>query len=234
VQPHEAWDDAKAYVTAPLHWDKDDWLFFGGTVAALAVTHEADDNVRDHFTHGDANALDGKDSHSLDDALPAAVLVAGTWALAGLADEPAGWRELGSMLESSAFTLVSTELFKLSFGRERPNETADPDKWFAGGDAFPSMHSGLAFAIGTVFAESGSEDHRWLRRILGYGVAGTTAYLRLDHNAHWTTDVMAGAALGFSTARFTMNRRSGVQSHSSLSLVPANGGLMLAFTKPLH
>ena len=67
-----------------------------------------------------------------------------------------------------------------------------------------------------------------------YGVAGTTAYLRLDHNAHWTTDVMAGAALGFSTARFTMNRRSWVQSHASISLVPADGGLLLAYTRPLH
>ena len=234
VQPREALEDAKLYFTAPLRWDKDDWLFFGGTVAALAVTHEADDDVRDHFTHGDAHALDGKDSHSLDDALPAAALVVGTWLLAGLADEPTGWRELGSMLESSAFTLVSSEVLKFSLGRERPNETTDPDQWFSGGDSFPSMHTGLAFAIGTVFAESGSDDHRWLRRILGYGVAGATGYIRLDHNAHWATDVVAGAALGFSTARFTVNRRSGVASRTSMALVPADGGLMLTFSMPLH
>ena len=129
---------------------------------------------------------------------------------------------------------MSSEVLKFSLGRERPNETTDPDQWFSGGDSFPSMHTGLAFAIGTVFAESGSDDHRWLRRILGYGVAGATGYIRLDHNAHWATDVVAGAALGFSTARFTMNRRSAVASRTSMALVPADGGLMLTFSMPLH
>jgi len=233
VQPHEAWEDAKAYFTAPLHWDKDDWLFFGGTVAALAVTHEVDDDVRDHFTHGSSNALSGDDPHGVDDAIPAAVLVAGTWLLAGLYDDPAGWRELGSMLESSTLTLVSSEVFKYSLGRERPNETDDPDRWFAGGDSFPSTHASLAFAIGTVFAESGNNDHRWLRRIVGYGVAGATAYMRVDHNAHWTTDVMAGAALGLTTARFTMNRREGTRTRTTVSLVPSNGGVLLTFSRPL-
>ena len=87
------------------------------------------------------------------------------------------------MLEASAFTAVSTEVFKYSLGRQRPNETTDPDQWFA-----PAMHSrpcirSLAFAIGTVFAESGSDRYRWLRRVLGYGVAGATAYAARSQRA---------------------------------------------------
>lgn len=235
VQPRAALEDAKAYVAAPLHWDERDWLYFGGTVASLAAVHTVDDDVRDHYAGSDPAALDGEDPHSTDDAIAAAVLVAGTWLLAGITDDPGGWRELGSMLEASAFTLASTEVFKFTLGRSRPNETTDPDEWFAGGDSFPSMHSSLAFAIGTVFAESGNGRHRVLRRIVGYGVAGATAYARVEHNAHWTTDVVAGAALGLATAQFTLNRREGEQPRTAFSVTPAeHGGVMLSFALPLH
>ena len=139
------------------------------------------------------------------------------------------------MLEASAFTAVSTEALKFAAGRKRPNETTDPDEWFDGGASFPSMHTSLAFAIGTVFAESGNDKYRWLRRIVGYGVAGGTAYLRVDHNQHWASDILAGAALGLTTARFTMNRRDDGAEHATISVQPAEGGgLMLTFAMPLR
>lgn len=235
VEPREALEDAQLYFTAPLRWDAHDWLTFGGTLAAIGVAHEFDDDVRDRLAPAGPAGLAGDDPNSLDDALPAAVLLAGTWLLAGITDAPGGWRELGSMLQASAFTAVSTEALKFSLGRQRPNETTDPDQWFESGDSFPSMHSGLAFAIGTVFAESGDDRHRFLRRALGYGIAGATAYLRVDHNAHWTSDVLAGAALGLATARFTMGRRQGNESTTAVMVRPAEGGgLMLGFAMPLH
>src|SRR6185295_1496023 len=98
-----------------------DWLEFGGTLVALGVVHEFDDDVRDHFVGDSADGLDSDDPHSADDILPAAVLLAGTWLLAGLTDDPGGWREFGSMLEATAFTAVSTEVLKFSVGRKRPN-----------------------------------------------------------------------------------------------------------------
>jgi membrane-associated phospholipid phosphatase len=98
------------------------------------------------------------------------------------------------------------------------------------------MHTSLAFAVGTVFAESGSDRHRLLRRVLGYGVAGATAYARVDHNAHWASDVAAGAVLGFSTARFTLQRREGgSEDRVSVTVRPTDhGGVMFDFTMPLH
>ncbi len=119
VQPREALEDAKLYFTAPLRWDGRDWIEFGSTLVAIGIVHEFDDDVRDHFAGADA-PLDGEDPNNLDDALPAAVMLAGTWLLAGIVDEPGAWREVGSMLEATAFTAVSTEILKLSFGRLRP------------------------------------------------------------------------------------------------------------------
>jgi membrane-associated phospholipid phosphatase len=235
VQPREAWEDTKAYFTAPLRWDSRDWLTFGGTLAAIGVATQFDEDVRDHFVDGPQD-IDANDSKGTDDAIPAAVLVAGTWLLAGITDDPGGWRELGSMLQAATYTVVTTEISKLAFGRERPNETDDASQWFKGSDSFPSMHSGAAFAIGTVFAESGNDDYRWLRRVVGYGVAGYTAYARVDHNAHWMSDVLAGAALGYSTAKFTLRRREGgdTEPRASTAVVPMGDGVMLTFAMPLH
>ena len=205
VQPREALEDAKLYFTAPLRWDQHDWLEFSG-----------------------------KDPNSASDALPAAILVAGTWILAGALDDPGGYRELGSMLEATVLSAASTGILKYATGRQRPNATADPNKWFSGGDSFASLHASAAFAIGTVFAESGDDKYRWLRRFVGYGVTGVTAYSRVEHNAHWTSDVLAGAALGLSAANFTMNRRDGTPSSTSAMLVPVDRGLMLTFLVPLR
>jgi undecaprenyl-diphosphatase len=235
VTPHEALEDAKLYFTAPVRWDARDWLAFGGSLAAVAVAHEFDDDVRDHFVGGRADQGLGKgDSHGADDALPAAALVAGTWVLAGITHDRGGYRELGSMLEAAGLSVVTAELLKLSLGRQRPNETADPDQWFKSGNSFPSSHATAAFAIGTVFAESGDDRYRWLRRVVGYGVAGGTAWLRLDHNAHWTSDVIAGAALGVSTARFTLRRRTGQSTDATTMITPLEGGLLLTYTRPLR
>lgn len=234
VQPREALEDAKLYFTAPMRWDTRNWLEFGATLVALGVVHEFDDDVRSHFIGAPEGELNGDDPNSAEDALPAAVVLAGTWLLAGVMDDPGGWREVGSMIEASAFTAVSSAVLKYSLGRQRPNETADPDNWFDGGDSFPSMHTSLAFAIGSVFAESGDDRYRFLRRVVGYGMAGATAYLRLDHNAHWASDVFAGAALGYSTARFTLNRRDSGTERMSITVRPAqDGGVMLAFALPL-
>ena len=85
-----------------------------------------------------------------------------------------------------------------------------------------------------VLAESGSDDYRWLRRLLGYGLGFATGYERLKHNAHWLSDTMAGAALGTASARFTMNRVYGSGSASSLSLTPVEGGAMLTYRLTLN
>ena len=81
-----------------------------------------------------------------------------------------------------------------------------------------------------MLAESGNDDYRWIRRLLGYGLGGVTAYERLRHNAHWLSDTVAGAALGMSTAHFVMNRHGALATYgANLSVTPVEGGAMLTF-----
>jgi PAP2 superfamily len=233
--PHDVLDDAKLYFTAPIRWDSRDWLYFGGALAVIGAAHQFDGNVRRHFAVGSRAVLDGNDKNSVRDAIPAAAAVAGTWVFATVLDEPSGRVEAYTMLEAAGFSAVTTEALKYAAGRARPNETTRVDDWRTGGSSFPSLHSSAAFAIGTVLAESGSDDVRWIRRVLGYGLAGATAYVRVRDNVHWTSDTVAGAAIGIATAHFTMNRREERARRWDLSVAPMNGGgAMVAFNMALQ
>ena len=233
--PRDVLEDAKLYFTAPIRWDTRDWLYFGGALAAIGAAHEYDGNVRRHFAVGARAVLDGKDKNSVRDAIPAAAAVAGTWVFATLLDEPSGRVEAYTMLEAAGFSAVTTEALKFAAGRARPNETTRVDDWRKSGSSFPSLHASAAFAIGTVLAESGSDDVRWVRRILGYGLAGATAYVRVRDNVHWMSDTVAGTAIGIATAHFTMNRREVRANRWNLSVAPMDGGgTMVTFSRALQ
>jgi membrane-associated phospholipid phosphatase len=227
--------DAKAYFTAPLHWNTRDWEFFGGALAAIAAAHHYDTQARTHFDQGYKSPLGPKESGQLTDTLPSAALLLGTWGYAGLVGDRAGDNEAWNMFESSGLSLVSAYAFKYIIRRPGPDSTTDANHWFSGGSSFPSEHTTLAFAIGTVLAESGNPEYRWIRRVLGYGVGFGTAYLRLRHNAHWLSDTVAGAALGMASAHFVMNRGAEREEEegSEISLVPVQGGVMLAYSTNL-
>jgi hypothetical protein len=85
-----------------------------------------------------------------------------------------------------------------------------------------------------VFAESGDDRQRALRRILGYGIGTYVGYQRVNHDAHWFSDTVAGAALGIWTANFVMKRHEGTEPRGVFGLVPIEGGSMLTYTVPLH
>jgi membrane-associated phospholipid phosphatase len=228
-------DAVKAYVTAPVRWQASDWLLFGGALAAVGVAHGFDSRVRTHFTANSPAALSNSSSDTVQDALPAAALFVGTWGLAHILDDSDGRREAGAMLEATVFSIGTSYVLNFASGRKGPYQTSDPNRWWSGGSSFPSQHTTAAFAIGTVLAESGNGRYRWVRRVLGYGVGGFTAYERLKHNAHWLSDTVAGAGLGGAGARFAMDREPGHgdQSASAVAVTPVPHGLMLRYVREL-
>jgi hypothetical protein len=224
--------DAEAYYTAPLRWNGRDWEYFGGALAAIAVAHHYDSQARTHFVSGSTRPYGPANSGSLTDALPGAALFLGTWGYATLIGSHTGKSEAWNMLESGGLSYVSAYALKYIVRRPRPDATTNPNHFFGGGDSFPSEHVTAAFAVGTVLAESGNPEFRWIRRTIGYGVGIGTAYLRMKHNAHWLSDTVAGAALGMATAHFVMDRSNERKERedAEFSLVPVQGGMMLAFS----
>ena len=197
----------------------------------MGAAHQFDRQVREHFAVGTKAVLNGgKDQNSLRDAAPAAALIAGTGLYAAFIRDPDGYRETWSLVEAGVLSSVTATALGYAAGRERPDATTSPNDWRHGGDSFPSVHATAAFAVGTVFAESGNDENRWVRRFIGYGVAGATTYIRVKDNLHWLSDSVAGAALGIATARFVLNRQ-GVENRASLEFQPVANGWIIAYSR---
>lgn len=223
-------DDAKNYVLAPLHWDQTDWAWFAGSIAAVAASHHYDDHVRNHFG---PQRFESGDPHSLRDFVPVAAL-GGAVLLQGLMGDKPALSTSFDMMEAAVFAGGTSFALKFVAGRRRPNETLDSSRWFKSGDSFPSTHTAVAFAAATAFAERDSENPI-ARRIVAYGLATGTAYLRLKDNQHWLSDAVAGAAIGISTGLYVNHRGVGSKhSASNWSIAPMGDGIGIAYTHELR
>jgi hypothetical protein len=59
-------------------------------------------------------------------------------------------------------------------------------------------------------------------------------YQRVNHDAHWFSDTVAGAAIGIATAKFVMRRREGTEPRGQLLLLPTDGGVRVTYAVPLR
>ncbi|MFD2999600.1 phosphatase PAP2 family protein [Pontibacter toksunensis] len=133
---------------------------------------------------------------------------AGAAALAGiLFKDPklqkAGFASLGSIMA----TAVVTNTLKQALQRHRPS-SATENHHFDGlaegkNTSLPSAHTATAFAMATSVATV-YKDSKWVPP-LAYGTATLVGLSRIHDNAHWATDVLAGAAVGYLTSK-SINR----------------------------
>jgi membrane-associated phospholipid phosphatase len=97
-----------------------------------------------------------------------------------------------------------TQELKVSFHRYRPSSGSPYNTfgWRNGGvvnTSFVSAHTSNIFTTATVFATN-YKDVKWVPPV-AYGIATLVGLSRIYDNAHWASDVMAGAAIGFASAK---------------------------------
>lgn len=99
---------------------------------------------------------------------------------------------------------IVTNQVKITFQRHRPN-TGDPYNTFdwRGGPktnlSFFSSHTSNIFTTATAFATC-FNNTKWVP-VVAYSAAGLVGLCRIYNNAHWASDVLAGAACGFASAK---------------------------------
>jgi len=103
-------------------------------------------------------------------------------------DGKAAKPEMVQGLKAVAVTTIFTDLLKYSIREKRPNGNSL--------DSFPSGHTSAAFAMATVLA-----DYHPKYAVEAYVMATGIAWSRLELGAHRIQDVVAGAALGYFTAK---------------------------------
>jgi len=146
------------------------------------------------------------------------VVGAGLFGAAELLDRPtlvdAVWHTAEGTAAAGAIGLV----LKVAVHRTRPYASPD-DPWtffhgpvFPTGSSrqsFPSGHSTVAFAVAAAATEEAAihwPGHTRLLDVAFYGVAAAVAFARVYDDVHWTSDVVAGAALGTLVSRAVVRR----------------------------
>jgi len=103
-------------------------------------------------------------------------------------------------LAADALAAAVTFCLKVAVNRQRPEGPAERTN-----SSFPSGHATGAFALATVFA---SQYPR--AAVPAYLAAGAVGVSRIYLGRHYPSDVLAGALVGFATAKVVLHFRSRV------------------------
>ena len=210
--------DIKQQAASPFHVNKKGWLRGAGFAVALFGMNFLDDPIQQWAVKmRNNNPWTARYSHTITNI--GGVYQVATFA--GIATYGIVFKNeklrTTTYLATQAYitsTLWST-LFKTLSGRERPGsrnfQAVEYSPGFHGpfynlkngNSSFPSGHSTLAFAAATVYAK----EYKNIPAIpiIAYSVASLVSLSRITENRHWTTDILAGAALGFLSGTQVVN-----------------------------
>ncbi len=206
--------DATGVLLAPLHWDGTDWLKFGGAAVAVAATGL----LLDNWLH---DASQRSRTPSRDDAAVTiqkfgaeySFAVLGGFAVVGLAGKNRDAMDVAvdGLLSSVIAAGIVGPVFKVVVGRARPNAGEGPAHFepFSSDASFPSGHTTQAFAVASVVA---AHDRRLWVSVVSYGLAGSVGLARIHEDAHWTSDVLAGAILGTVVGNAVVKVNDGIRA----------------------
>ena len=116
-----------------------------------------------------------------------------------------------AVLDSEILTTVMKDIDRRLLPAQVPSSSDFSDTWFLGHGrvlrgtgSFPSGHTIAAFSIATIFADRYPKPrwHRWV----AFGLAGLVGFSRMPLQAHYPSDVFAGAVLGYSIAHYVVLR----------------------------
>lgn len=179
-----------------------------GVTAGIATLFLIDRPTRDFLQAHRSPALDGvarvfRTMGSAPVYAGLAVAITGGGLIAGDGEvERAG----GRLLLSEIVTIAADEVVKKLVGRARPDVSPSPydfDPFRNKQVSFVSGHSAMAFVLATSLAD---DLHNTWSSIALYTFATGTAWSRLNDNRHWPSDVVGGAALGFTVSKMMSNR----------------------------
>jgi membrane-associated phospholipid phosphatase len=109
-------------------------------------------------------------------------------------------------IDASVVSGVTAQLLKLTFSRARPSQGGDPNKWFQGRccESFPSGEVTLQASFVTPLIVNYAKESPWIWSLALLPTYDAIA--RLKSQAHWQTDVIAGAMLGAGVGYWTTTR----------------------------
>lgn len=224
--------DTVHVLSAPLRWEKKEWLVFSLATLGIGITALLDKPVFEAFR---------RHPHSTSDQIADLVQPFGSaysigilslFYLNGIVSEnPKATAVAQDGLAASLIGQGISTVVKRIAGRSRPRDHQGTSSFrpFSGNTSFPSGHATQAFTVASVIS---THYPRPAVQAVSYGIAGLVGYARIVHNGHFVSDVAAGAligtAVGKAVVHFNQKKRTGLQVNPLID--PDLRGLAVAWT----
>lgn len=196
-------------IQQPWQWERSDWLKAGGIIFIGSSLYLFDEEIaelaqrnRTDFTDRTADVFNqfGEGKY----VLPALGL---TWLGAYAFDSPKT-RDT-ALLSLKSFLLANGVTLSLKILTQRERPFAGKGKEFFTGSgftekdkSFPSGHATVVWSVAPILAEQYRET-RWVPPA-AYSIAVLTSLARINNDRHWSSDVFAGAAIGYLTSQLVL------------------------------
>ncbi len=200
--------DTKDAVIAPIKWKPLEWAAFGAVAGLTFLSYQYDAEIQKYFQSRQTDLGKNISQHGFE---PFGSGVYSMPLMGIFYAQGAIWKNQRSkkvaLMGVKAYLVAGllVNIPKITIGRHRPYQDtpSDPNQ-FEGPitfsyKSFPSGHTTAAFAVATVIA-SEYQSTIWVP-ILSYTVAAMSGMSRIYDNKHWASDVVFGAALGWSIGK---------------------------------
>lgn len=219
------WHETSTFTSGPFKWQTEDWVNVSlvgvGTLFALQADATVRKQVltsRDYYNAFEPGRMYGE-------LYSPPVFFSAFAAYSLIANDTRARKIAYEIGQSSLYAAGVVLAAKIIVGRSRPNVSDSeksflPFRIFSLGDdyhSFPSGHTAVAFVLSTVFSRN--IQPLW-GKILAYAPAMYTAASRVYQNFHWTSDVFAGAFIGYFVAKWAvdLHERGNASAGSSAAM----------------
>ncbi|MBI3365600.1 MAG: phosphatase PAP2 family protein [Ignavibacteriae bacterium] len=221
--------DAGNFFTAPLHFDREDWMLTGVAIGGTIFLSTVDESARSLALRNQSHVGNSLASFGTEFGREQYPLLgsAGLY-ITGLTFKSTSIRETGLMLfESIAFAGLTTLAIKSLVGRSRP--FLDEGSYTFRGIqfqnehlSFPSGHATVGFAISSLLAARIKNVYATAAL---YSAAAITAFSRVYNDEHWLSDVFFGAVIGTASGMAVSRYHDAARGDFSVRVVPLPGGM---------
>jgi membrane-associated phospholipid phosphatase len=185
-----SWSDHFYYGTRDAFTDSNKWVWAaGGALTLIALKYDHD--IYKDYAKKERDEFTDKVGDNMGTGIPGAAIALATMGVGWAAGRPHTFAAGQSHGEALVTTFMYTSFLKILIERDRPPAFSSKESAF--NSSFPSGHTSTAFATaGNIMASAGP----WVG-VPVLALAGLTGYSRIQRRAHYTSDVLFGATLGY-------------------------------------